>query len=224
MQRNLRSDIVFGIAVLILLYLVWQVADVLLLVYVSALFAVVLAPAINIIRRLRIGKWQPNRAVAIAILIILVLGVATLLVALIVPPIISDAAEFAHNFPEKITALQDKIRHLPFLENFNLSGVQASIAAMLGGAVGLFRGVAGGIFGVFSAIILTVYFILDGKRAFEWGLSMVPARHRDRLERTMHRGENRMRHWLVGQSVLMLILGSLSCIAFALLHLKYFVA
>ena len=224
MQRNLRSDIIFGIAVLILLYLVWQVADVLLLVYVSALFAVVLAPAINIIRRLRIGKWQPNRAVAIAILIILVLGVATLLVALIVPPIISDAAEFAHNFPEKITALQDKIRHLPFLENFNLSGVQASIAAMLGGAVGLFRGVAGGIFGVFSAIILTVYFILDGKRAFEWGLSMVPARHRDRLERTMHRGENRMRHWLVGQSVLMLILGSLSCIAFALLHLKYFVA
>lgn len=224
MQRNLRSDIVFGISVLILLYFVWQVADVLLLVYVSALFAVVLAPALNIIRRLRIGRWQPNRAIAIAILIILVLGVATLLIALIVPPIISDAAEFAHNFPEKITAVQDKIRHIPFLENFNLSGVQASIAAMLGGAMGLFRGVAGGIFGVFSAIILTVYFILDGKRAFEWGLSMFPSRHRDRLEQTMHRGENRMRHWLVGQAVLMLILGSLSCIAFALLHLKYFVA
>lgn len=224
MQRNLRSDIVFGIGLLILLFFIWQVADVLLLVYVSALFAVVLAPAINIIRRLRIGKWQPNRAVAIAILIILVLGVATLLIALIVPPIINDAAEFAHNFPEKITAVQDKIRHIPFLENFNLSGVQASIATMLGGAVGLFRGVAGGIFGVFSAIILTVYFILDGSRAFQWGLSMVPARHRDRLERTLHRGENRMRHWLVGQSVLMLILGTLSCIAFALLHLKYFVA
>lgn len=224
MQRNLRSDIVFGIAVLALLYFVWQVADVLLLVYVSALFAVVLAPAINIIRRLQIGRWRPNRAVAIAILIVLVLGVATLLIALIVPPIINDAAEFAHNFPEKITALQDKVRRIPFLENFNLSGLQASIATMLGGAVGLFRGVAGGIFGVFSAIILTVYFILDGKRAFEWGLSMFPARHRDRLERTMHRAENRMRHWLVGQAVLMLILGSLSCIAFALLHLKYFVA
>ena len=224
MPRNLRSDIVFGIALLMLLFFVWQVADVLLLVYVSALFAVVLAPAINIIRRLRIGKWQPSRAVAIAILIVLVLGVASLLVALIVPPIISDAAEFAHNFPEKITAVQEKIRHGPVLENFKLSGGQASIAAMLGGAVGLFRGVAGGIFGVFSAIILTVYFILDGNRAFQWGLSMVPQQHRERLERTMHRGENRMRHWLVGQSVLMLILGTLSCIAFAVLHLKYFVA
>jgi predicted PurR-regulated permease PerM len=224
MQRNLRSDITFGVAVLILLYFVWRVADVLLLVYVSALFAVVLAPAINVIRRIHIGKLRPNRAVAIAILILLVLGIATLLIALIVPPIVSDAAEFAHNFPDKITALQDRVRRIPFLENFNLGGIQASVAAMLGGAVGLFRGVAGGIFGVFSAIILTVYFILDGKRAFEWGLSMFPPRHRERLERTMHRGENRMRHWLVGQAMLMLILGSLSCIAFAILKLKYFVA
>jgi predicted PurR-regulated permease PerM len=224
MQRNLRSDITFGVAVLLLLYFVWRVADVLLLVYVSALFAVVLAPAINVIRRIHIGKLRPNRAVAIAILILLVLGIATLLIALIVPPIVSDAAEFAHNFPDKITALQDRVRRIPFLENFNLGGIQASIAAMLGGAVGLFRGVAGGIFGVFSAIILTVYFILDGKRAFEWGLSMFPPRHRERLERTMHRGENRMRHWLVGQAMLMLILGSLSCIAFAILKLKYFVA
>jgi predicted PurR-regulated permease PerM len=224
MQRNLRSDITFGVAVLLLLYFVWRVADVLLLVYVSALFAVVLAPAINVIRRIHIGKLRPNRAVAIAILILLVLGIATLLIALIVPPIVSDAAEFAHNFPDKITALQDRVRRIPFLENFNLGGIQASVAAMLGGAVGLFRGVAGGIFGVFSAIILTVYFILDGKRAFEWGLSMFPPRHRERLERTMHRGENRMRHWLVGQAMLMLILGSLSCIAFAILKLKYFVA
>jgi predicted PurR-regulated permease PerM len=53
---------------------------------------------------------------------------------------------------------------------------------------------------------------------------MFPAKHRERLERTMHRGENRMRHWLVGQAMLMLILGTLSCIAFALLKLKYFVA
>ena len=142
MQRNLRSDILFGIAVLILIYLVWQVADVLLLVYVSALFAVVLAPAINVIRRLRIGGWRPSRAIAIAILIIGVLGIATLLIVLIVPPIANDAAEFAQHFPEKLAGVQDRIRRLPFLENFNLSGLQTSLATMLGGAVGLFRGVA----------------------------------------------------------------------------------
>lgn len=223
-QRNLRSDILFALAALIGIYFVYRVADVLLLVYVSALFAVVLAPAINVIRRVRIGDWRPNRALAVLVLIIGVLGAATLLIALIVPPIVQDAAEFAQNFPEKIAAIQAKVQRLPFLSSVDLGALQSSAAAMLGGAVGLFRGVAGGLFGVFSAIILTVYFILDGERAFHWGLSMFPRPQRERLEQAMIKGENRMRHWLVGQSALMLILGSLSCIAFAILKLKYFYA
>ena len=224
MQKNLRSDILFLLAVLVGMYLVYQVADVLLLVYVSALFAVVLAPAINVIRRLHLGKWRPNRAVAVALLFLGLAGVITLLVVLIMPPIVRDAADFAQQFPSKIPALQAKIQKLPFMENLDLHAIQNSFTAMLGGALGLFKGVAGGIFGVFSAIILTVYFILDGDRAFHWGLSMFPHPQRERLERAMHRGENRMRHWLVGQSILMVLLASLSCIAFAILQLKYFYA
>ena len=224
MRQNLRSDILFFIAVVIAVYFVYEVADVLLLVYVSALFAVVLAPAINVIRRMHIGKWRPNRPIAILILIVGLIGSVTLLVALIVPPIASDAINFAQAFPEKIAALQTKIQRIPMLSGLDLRGLQNYAAEMLGGALGLFRGVAGGIFGVFSAIILTVYFILDGERAFHWALSMFPLDERRRLEHTMIRGEQRMRHWLVGQALLMLSLATLSCIVFAILKLKYFYA
>jgi predicted PurR-regulated permease PerM len=224
MGKNLRSDILFFIAVVIGLYFVYRVADVLLLVYVSALFAVVLAPAINVIRRMHIGRWRPNRAIAVLMLIVGLLGAATLLVALIVPPIASDAIAFAQAFPEKIAALQAKIQRVPYLAGLDLGRLQTYAAEMLGGAIGLFRGVAGGIFGVFSAIILTVYFILDGARAFHWALSMFPLEERKRLEHTMIRGEQRMRHWLVGQALLMLTLATLSCIAFAIIQLKYFFA
>jgi predicted PurR-regulated permease PerM len=224
MRQNLRSDILFLISILIGLYFVYRVTDVLLLVYVSALFAVVLAPAINVIRRIHVGRWRPNRAIAVLILIVGVLGTATLLIALIVPPIASDAIAFAQAFPEKIAALQTKIQRFPMLAGLDLGRLQTYAAEMLGGAIGLFRGVAGGIFGVFSAIILTVYFILDGERAFHWGLSMFPLEQRTRLEHTMIRGEQRMRHWLVGQALLMLTLATLSCIAFAILKLKYFFA
>jgi predicted PurR-regulated permease PerM len=224
MRNNLRSDILFFIAVLIGLYFVYRVADVLLIVYVSALFAVVLAPALNAIRRIHIGSWRPNMALAVLILIVGVIGTATLLVALIVPPIASDAIAFAQAFPEKIADLQAKVQRFPMLANLDLGRLQTYAAELLGGAVGLFRGVAGGIFGVFSAIILTVYFILDGRRAFHWGLSMFPLEERERLKRTMIRGEQRMRHWLLGQALLMLTLATLSCIAFAVLKLKYFFA
>jgi predicted PurR-regulated permease PerM len=224
MRERLRSDIVFALALIVALYVAYSIANVLLLIYVSALFAVVLAPAINVIRRVRFGKWQPNRAIAVLVLLICVLGALTLLIALIAPPIVKDAADFAQQFPQKIPVLQERIQRIPLLANLDLRSLQNSVASMLGGAVGFFRGLAGGIFGIFSAIILTVYFILDGSRAFHWALSMVPLEQRGRLERTMHRGENRMRHWLVGQTMLMLILGVLSCLVFGILKLKYFLA
>src|SRR5919107_373939 len=170
MHERLRSDIVFAIALLVALYVAYSIADVLLLIYVSALFAVVLAPAINVIRRVRFGKWQPNRAIAVLVLLVCVLGAMTLLIALIAPPIVSDAADFAQQFPQKIPVLQERIQRIPLLANLDLRSLQNSVASMLGGAVGFFRGLAGGIFGIFSAIILTVYFILDGSRAFHWAL------------------------------------------------------
>ena len=62
---NHRADIIFFFAIAILLLLAYQVRSVLLLVYLSALFAVVLAPAIDTIRKLKIGRWQPGRGAAV---------------------------------------------------------------------------------------------------------------------------------------------------------------
>jgi predicted PurR-regulated permease PerM len=73
-------------------------------------------------------------------------------------------------------------------------------------------------------VILTAYFIVDGDRAFHWGLALFPPRYRDRLEQTMLRADERVRHWLVGQGLLMLILGSLAAIVFGVLRIKYFYA
>ena len=47
------------------IYVAWRVRDVLMLIYVSALFAIVLAPAVQGIRRLRVGKWQPGTGIAL---------------------------------------------------------------------------------------------------------------------------------------------------------------
>jgi predicted PurR-regulated permease PerM len=224
MRQDHRSDILFAVALLLALVVAWRVVDVLMLVYVSALFAVVLAPAIDLIRRLRIGRWSPSRGVAVLLLIAGVLGALILFLDLAVPPIYRDARELAENWPQRMAALSQRIQSLPFLENFDPSRIQEYAGEVIGGVFGLFKGVAGGVFGVFSWIIITTYFILDGERAFHWALSMVPRPQRLRLESTLIRAERRMRHWLVGQFILMLTLGSLSFIVFGLLKIKYFYA
>jgi predicted PurR-regulated permease PerM len=221
MSQHRRSDILFAFAVAILLLIAWYVRGVLTIIYVSALFAVVLGPVIESIRRIRIGSWRPSRGIAIIAMILLGLGGITLFLLFAIPPIYRDLQAFATDLPAKTSRLYERVRHLPGGSSINLSALQEHATSAVGGAFGLLGGIAGGLFGFFSWFILTAYFILDGERAFRWFLSLVSPQHRPRLEATLTRAEKRMSKWLLGQFALMLILGTVSSIVFLSMHVKY---
>lgn len=223
-MNNYRAAIAFAFALGLVLYVAYLVRDVLLLVYVSALFAVVISPAIRLVRRIRIGKWRPSRGISILIILIGGLGLLTLLLTFVIPPIYNDAQGLAADWPQHVGALSEKIRNYPLTRNLDLSIVRQHATAAIGGAVGVFKKIAGGLFGFFSFLILTAYFVVDGERAFDWAVSLAPREHQSRLRLTLVRAESRMRLWLVGQGALMLILGTLTFIVFGLLKVKYFSA
>ncbi len=102
------------------------------------------------------------------------------------------------------------------------AGLQKYAAEIVGGAGGLFLNLAGGIFGIFTAIILTAYFIIDGERVFQWSVSLFPLDQQPRLDSTLHRAEHRMRNWLIGQALLMICLGLASLGVYYALGLRYF--
>jgi predicted PurR-regulated permease PerM len=77
---------------------------------------------------------------------------------------------------------------------------------------------------VATVVILTAYLILDGSEVFGWSMSLVPAGERGRLRAALVRAGLRMRNWLVGQALLMLVLGSSSALVFGLLGVRYFFA
>lgn len=220
--HSLRSDILFAFACLVAIYVAVQAIDVLLLIYVSALFAVVISPAIRFIRRFKIGGWRPGRGLAIGVLLGTMLTALLLFLLFAAPPIISDSHDLAAHWPARVSELNSKIRGIPFFENFDQSKMEAYATGIIGGAFGFFRTFAGGLFGIFSCFILTAYFILDGERAFHYAVSLFPIEHQERLDRTMIRAENRMRHWLIGQSILMSLMAICSGIFFYAIHLRYF--
>ncbi len=219
-----RADILFIVAVLGLIVVAYFARNVLMLIYVSALFAVVITPAINVVRRIRLGRWRPGRGLAVVIILVTGFLLITLFVVLAVPPILRDLQGFAADLPRRTAALMSRVQNLPLTGDLDPAVLENHAAAAVGGAFGVFRGLLGGVFGVFSCAILTAYFILDGDRAFHWLMSLFPLSQRPRLEATMLRAERRVRHWLVGQFALMLILGSASAIVFGLLRIKYFYA
>jgi predicted PurR-regulated permease PerM len=69
--------------------------------------------------------------------------------------------------------------------------------------------------------VLAIYFMLEGDMAYYWILSFLPRKPRVRLDRTLMKAEARMGKWLLGQSLLMLILGISSTIVFVVLRIRY---
>jgi predicted PurR-regulated permease PerM len=64
--------------------------------------------------------------------------------------------------------------------------------------------------------------MLEGEHAYDFFLSLFPAAERHRLRNTLKKAERKVSKWLLGQGLLMLILGVSSTIVFGLLHVRYF--
>jgi predicted PurR-regulated permease PerM len=183
---------------------------------------VVLSPAIGVIQKIRIGGWRPGRGFAIVFLLLMLILTGTLFIVFALPPVYRDARQFADDWPHRLASLSEQMRGVPFSKTIDPEALQKYASEIVGGAGGLFLNLAGGIFGVFTGIILTMYFIVDGERVFHWAVSLFPLDHQARLSATLVRADHRMRNWLIAQSLLMTGLGLASLGVYYLLGLRYF--
>jgi predicted PurR-regulated permease PerM len=223
-----RSHILFAFGVAVALALAWKLRDVLMLIYVSALFAVVLMPVVNSIQLFEMrGGRHISRALAIAALLgACALGLG-LLLALGLPPVIHDIRQFANDLPQRIPPIIAKVRRLPLADKLGLDSVttraENALSATAEYLFASFPDWMGRIFDLLTALVLCVYFMLEGNTAYQWFMSLISVESRLRLAVTLEKAEIRMSRWLFGQALLMLILGVCSTITFGLLHVRYFV-
>jgi predicted PurR-regulated permease PerM len=224
-SRAIRGHILFFFAVILALALAWRLRMVLELVYVSALFAVVLMPVVHLIMRIRIHKWCPSRPIAIVGLVITAFAAITLFLTLGLPPVAHDMHRFAEDLPQRIPVLLARLHKLPMSDKFGLETAAARSQNMAAAAAQYLFATAPlwleHIFDVLTAFILCLYFMLEGEFAYYYFLSFFERDARDRLARTLVVAEHRMSKWLLGQGSLMLILGVTSTIVFSLMHVRY---
>ena len=223
--RSARSNIVFAFAVTLALALAWVVRNVILLVYVSALFAVVLTPIVNWLMKPKIGKWNFSRVQAILVLLIFALSALILFVAFALPPVVRDLQEFTRELPTRMPILIQRSQSIPLIHHLNLQSLSSKFEDIASGfATYVFysiRNWAGVLVDVLTGVVLTIYFMIEGDDAYAWVLSFFPPRTRRRLDSTLRTAQLRMGKWLLGQGALMAILGVLSTVVFLSLHIRY---
>jgi predicted PurR-regulated permease PerM len=223
--RSARGNVVFAFAIALALATAYLMREILMLLYVSALFAVVLSPIVRATTRLHVGKWHPGRGLAIFLLLLSLAAAATLFFAFALPPVLRDVQSLVAELPTRGPQLLDQLHRVPFVSHLNLSGINSKLQGFASNfAEYLFlslSGWAGKLADLGAVLFLTVYFMLEGDEAYHWILSFFPKSTRGRLNDTLLRADARMGKWLVGQGGLMLILGLCSLIVFVLLKIRY---
>src|SRR5688500_16225733 len=147
---------------IVLLYTIYLIRDVLLLLYVSGIFAIGFSPIVRYIERQRvglIGRRLP-RWLAILILYLFIISAIVGLCALIFPPLVSQARAFWEHLPDLLARGQAFLIDRGFLQRQLSMQELAQRAPGTGGdtvgrVIGAAWGFFGGIFGLFTILILT---------------------------------------------------------------------
>jgi predicted PurR-regulated permease PerM len=224
-SRDFRREIVFAFMLALGCYVAWLVREVLLLLYVSALFAVVLSPLVRATAGFRIGRWQPFKGAAVFFLLIGVAAAITVFGFLALPPVIGDLQEFGKEMPARLPGILQMAKSIPFAQHLDTADLTTKLQDFAGNATTYLlislKDWAGNLFDVVMGFVLTVYFILEGDQVYRWFLSLIPEGQRARLDSTLQRADVRMGKWLIGQGSLMLILGVVSTIVYLSLNVRY---
>lgn len=226
-KRAIRGYILFAIIVLCLLGLSWVLKHVLQILYVSALFAVVLTPVVNRIQTFHVRNYKPSKAVGVLLLLAAILLGLGLFFWIGLPPVIRDFTNFLSDLPHRVPVLVGRVKTVPLANKFDLSKVAAQAENSFGAAAAyVFTSLpkwAEHLLDIVTAIILCVYFILEGDEVYHFFLSLIPSDRRERLAKTMVTSEERVSKWLLGQLTLMAIVAVYSLVVFGALHVRYFV-
>ncbi len=226
-RAEVRGYILFAILVLLLFALAYTLVREIEIIYVSALFAVVLMPAVNRIRQIKIRGYSPSRGVAIILLIAAVALVLTIFFTSGLPPVLRDLRGFSSDLPQRIPGVVAKIRKLPLADKFGLDSLAQRTAGYFGTTASyIFTSLPNWLshlFDILTATFLCIYFMLEGEHAYQFFLSLFHREQRHRLDKALKNAERKISKWLVGQGLLMLILGVSSTVVFGILHVRYFI-
>ena len=226
-RAAVRAQILFALGALILICLAWMLNKELRILYVSALFAVVLTPVTDFISKLKIKGWQPSRAVSIIILILGILTALGIFLTIGLPPVLSDLRNFLTDLPTHIPQIVAKLKKLPLADKIGVDDLAARAEAAASATGGYLLSALpkwlSHVFDILTAAFLCIYFMLEGDEAYKFFLSLFKPASRRRLDLTLRKAEVKMSKWLLGQGLLMAILGISSLIVFGFLHVRYFV-
>jgi predicted PurR-regulated permease PerM len=226
--RTVLTVLATALAVMGLLFLLWQLRTIVRWTVIATFLAVALNPAVNRLQALRIP-----RAFAILLVYLAMLLVLGGLIALIVPPLVEQGRQLV-NFVISlyvrregiIGGLQDLANQYglsDYLDTIQgqLSALPARLATAVKPLVSVTVGIVSSIYATITILLLTFFLLLDGERFVVAILRLVAPAQRPRLRRILGQSAGAVSGYITGNLTISLIAGVSCFVMLEILRIPY---
>lgn len=224
------------LVITICLYILWQIREVLLLVFAAIVLANSLNQLVKFLRRFRLSRpW------AVLLSIFIFLAVLVGFFFLIVPPFIAQFRELIDLFPKAIDVWTPRVRELinnlpPWLSQYLPQGninarnltlsqqllqqLQPLAQSLVGGAGVFVSNTLGLILGFLLVLVLTLMMLAQPQAYRKTFVRLFPSFYRRRVEEILDKCEIGLGRWVIGALISMSLVGLLSVVGLYVLGIR----
>jgi predicted PurR-regulated permease PerM len=215
------------VCVAICLYLLWLLRRPISWILISAFLAVALSGPVNYLSR------RMRRGFAITLVYLGLLAVPVLLIALIVPPLITEANNFAEDVPSYARDVTNFVEDNDTLRSLNkdyniteeLEKQAGKLPDQLGGAAGTLRdvglGIVNSLFALITILVLTAFLLSSGRRWTDAAIASRPDEQRLRLRRALDNMAAAVAGYVAGALTIAVIAGVATFIVLTILGVPF---
>ncbi|MDD2807850.1 MAG: AI-2E family transporter [Patescibacteria group bacterium] len=219
------STVLKTIGFVLLLMFLYLIGDIILLMFISIMFASLIEPPVNYLE----SKKVPRGLGVIFIYMILILFLV-LIVRLLIPPIVEQVASLTGNFPELWSRIMENFSSLRqyseqqgFVSNIQsgLLGLQNELQKAAGGVYSFVISLFANLINFVMVLVLTFYLVVQKDAVSKLFKAVAPAEYHDYLIGLFVDIQKKIGDWARAQLILGLIVGALSFVGLMFLLPKY---
>ncbi|MEI7758780.1 MAG: AI-2E family transporter [bacterium] len=172
-NRNVVRIVIIVVVSYIFLIGLRKISGPVKLILISIFLSLAINEPVHKLSHLLPGKLRGNRLLGISISLVLVLGILTIFLASIVPPLISQTENFIKVAPNLVHDLHNQDSSIGrFINHYQLTGQIDSISTQLGNSLktissksfSTITDISSSIFSVLTVLVLTFMILIEGPR------------------------------------------------------------
>lgn len=219
------STILTTIGIVLLLWFLFMIRDVIMIVFVAFVIASAVTPLVDYLE-----GWRIPRVISIVGIAALFLGLLSLTVVLIIPPVITELRLLAVRLPDLYSsAMKFFIPQSMTADQFsivdtiqrNLESFSQGLLRLTTSIFGTLSAIFGGVASLLTVLVIGFFMSMEKEGPRKFIRSLAPVQYQPYLVQLVKKIELRMGSWLRGQLLLSLIIGTLTFVGLTILGVKY---